>query len=905
MKQKYGVFSYICLIIYILCIGILIVEAGMDGVTSASQSNAVGGSLANFFNDIKGDQTVAIIPTDLNIKNKIEIGYVGDTYKLEIETLPSDSTYKSTLYSSSNDRVASINNEGIITFLNPGHTTIEAVNEKYTSIKDSFNIEVLNVNATSFSASINNATKDENNIYTLYLAREYNIDFSFIPENTTIKSVTYEYDSSYLAINEEGVISPKKYSANKVLDINIFHNDLSYTLSIKIEHENIVKLSNYDLLIPNNELYVTQVLTPSINIIPSNATFKDYTLVSSNEKIVKIEKNKNIRGISSGKVSISIESNYYEDIKTSIEVEVLPQPDLIDFTPVNTTIYVGEETKLEYKKIPEYAKDYAVTYKSNNESIATINSKGTIKGISNGSVDIEITINNITKICKVNVKASEITGDEDFELNILNSELNYGEEYKISDIVQVSKWIPEVPSSTTLSYELKDSSIGTITKDKITLNKIGVHELFITHNLTNKTHSIILNCTTHNFDFIDLNNNSITNINLTVNQSFLFRIINSESSDNSLQTYELENLNKDIVSISSFGDYYEIVALDEGTASINVTPYIGDETDDKIKNLTINVSHQYTSLLNFTIIDNKSNKEIGIIDRSLDVYINSNYSIKTMIDNIATISKVRYSSSNSNIVTIEANGNLKFNNIGTATITILEEYSNISISFNINVYNYIALNVDTPFTLEGKNAEKIGDNTYAITNGYSGHINLNFLDSSTYKVVQYYSSDEKIATIGQDGTITPLKAGTTTITIVCDDGMQEKIQIEIELKIKKQDYIQNLSEFFYDVRKGLGHFSAFLILGIFSSLTWLLFLNGKKMFFSTFINFGSGFIIACITELIQLYVPGRYGAFEDVLLDYRGFMVSAITITLIFLLTYFIKWIEKVHKYYKIKNQED
>ena len=162
-KHKYPIVS---LILYIIGIIILMVEAAIPGDKSAQQSNAVGNTLADFFNDVEGDQTVAIPPESLTISNKIDTGFVGEEHQLTYEVLPKDSTYKSTVFSSSDKNVASINEDGVISFLNIGTVTISATNEHYPSINDSFTLTVYNVEATSISSSILNATIDED-VYTL------------------------------------------------------------------------------------------------------------------------------------------------------------------------------------------------------------------------------------------------------------------------------------------------------------------------------------------------------------------------------------------------------------------------------------------------------------------------------------------------------------------------------------------------------------------------------------------------------------------------------------------------------------------------------------------------------------------------------------------------------------------
>lgn len=108
---------------------------------------------------------------------------------------------------------------------------------------------------------------------------------------------------------------------------------------------------------------------------------------------------------------------------------------------------------------------------------------------------------------------------------------------------------------------------------------------------------------------------------------------------------------------------------------------------------------------------------------------------------------------------------------------------------------------------------------------------------------------------------------------------------DITVSVEGKPLINDVETFMLFVRKAIGHFGAFLVFGIFSSLTYLLFVKDiKKWKISVPICFIQGFILALITELIQHYVPGRYGAFSDVLLDYSGFLVSSIIISALFIL---------------------
>lgn len=74
------------------------------------------------------------------------------------------------------------------------------------------------------------------------------------------------------------------------------------------------------------------------------------------------------------------------------------------------------------------------------------------------------------------------------------------------------------------------------------------------------------------------------------------------------------------------------------------------------------------------------------------------------------------------------------------------------------------------------------------------------------------------------------------------------------------------------VRKGIGHFGLFAFMGIFAAMTYIFFI--KKMNIRLIVIFLSGFIIAGISEIIQIFAESRGPAFLDVLIDYSGYLIS-------------------------------
>ena len=90
------------------------------------------------------------------------------------------------------------------------------------------------------------------------------------------------------------------------------------------------------------------------------------------------------------------------------------------------------------------------------------------------------------------------------------------------------------------------------------------------------------------------------------------------------------------------------------------------------------------------------------------------------------------------------------------------------------------------------------------------------------------------------------------------------------------------------VRKLVGHFGLFGASGLFTTIALLLYKDvrfDKKMVVFA-IGEGFGLIVAIISELIQLFTPGRYFSFIDVMIDYSGYIIFSMIVFFSFFIVY-------------------
>ena len=120
------------------------------------------------------------------------------------------------------------------------------------------------------------------------------------------------------------------------------------------------------------------------------------TFTSSNPKVAAVNK-------TTGKVTAKAKGSAVitakcGDVKVTCKVTV--KNPTLTLNKTSASVKVGKTTKITAKAAPSGK----VTYKSGNKKIATVSSKGTIKGIKKGTAKITVTCNGVTKTVKVTVK---------------------------------------------------------------------------------------------------------------------------------------------------------------------------------------------------------------------------------------------------------------------------------------------------------------------------------------------------------------------------------------------------------------------------------------------------------------------------------------------------------------------
>ena len=184
---------------------------------------------------------------------------------------------------------------------------------------------------------------------------------------------------------------------------------------------------------------------------------------------------------------------------------------------------------------------------------------------------------------------------------------------------------------------------------------------------------------------------------------------------------------------------------------------------------------------------------------------------------------------------------------------------------------------------------KLGTTVKVLKVNSSEKLDIKLEGDYTYDTISYSSSEPNVATIDNNGMIVGIKAGKTIIEASIGNN-----KISFELTIESPSYIKNQTHFLLLVRKGIGHFGAFFCLGLASIFMLLCFLKYLPSAF--LLSAVQGFIIAGLSELIQAVTPGRFCTWNDVIIDFSGFICGVCGTIFIILLVKLIIWLIRTIK---------
>ena len=251
----------------------------------------------------------------------------------------------------------------------------------------------------------------EPNTLTLEKGEKGTLTATVAPTNATNKGVTWSSSNPEVATVDNGVVTAG-IGGGTTITVTTEDGSKTATCTVNVRVHIGVPVQSVELNKTELALEVNGTEKLKATVEPQNATNNTVTWSSSNPEVATVA-NGTVTAVSAGTATITVttaDGNH----KATCAVTVNPNTVPVSGIQVQGTasLYVGDTAKLTAKVEPTNATNPAVTWSSNNESVATVGTDGTVTAVSAGTATIRATAqdgSNVSGSCGVTVQQADTT----------------------------------------------------------------------------------------------------------------------------------------------------------------------------------------------------------------------------------------------------------------------------------------------------------------------------------------------------------------------------------------------------------------------------------------------------------------------------------------------------------------
>ena len=566
----------------------------------------------------------------------------GDSATLTATVSPDNASDKTYAWTSSNPDVATVAEDGTVTAIAPGNTTITATSNdggKTASCEVSVAKRVIPVESVTLSGETSVTAGDT-----------VTFTYTITPSDATVQDVKWSSsDESVIKVDADGTAVVLK---NGVATITVTTVDGEKTASAKILASPLL-VSSLSLDVTSLTLAAGEEGKLVATVAPENATNKELSWKSLTTSVATVDAEGNVKAVKPGTAKIRVSTTDGSKLNAECEVTVTKAKVAVTGVSLDNTlllISVGESRKLSATVKPSGATNKEVSWTSNNESVATVDSNGNVKGLKEGSATITVTTKDGSKTatCKVTVSKPvstiAVTG---VSLNKTSLSLTVGESQSLSATVS-----PSNASDKSVSWKSSNTSVATVDgSGNVKAVKAGTAKVTVTTkdgsktatcNVTVKSSSVAVTSISLNKKDLYLSEGESEKLIVTFNPS---------DATNKEVTWESDTPSK--ATVDNNGN---VKAVKAGTATITVTTKDGSRIARCLVHVSaavINVTGVSVSPTSVTLAEGER-KELTA----------------TVKPSNATKKSVTWTSSNTTVATVSTSGLVTAKSAGTATITV-------------------------------------------------------------------------------------------------------------------------------------------------------------------------------------------------------------------------------------------
>lgn len=384
---------------YQLSVSVLPSNADERGVTFESSNTAVATVSASGLITAKGPGTATITVTakdgsgkkatctvtvtqpvkGVTVSPSSVVIQKDNVQKLTASVVPENATNKKLIYKSSNETVAVVSNDGIITARSEGWATITVCSEENQAIYGTCTVKV------GLPVYVTKITLDTTNV-TMWAGATRQLGVSIEPANADIKNVTYGSSNPDVAtVSSNGLITAKKKGTATITVTATDGSGKSASCAV------IVKQPVTGIQITPNGFTLVKgdVKDLKANVSPADADNPDVIWTSSNTNIAAVSSKGQVTAVNEGSCVITATCKDNASISASCTIVVGTPVTSVALAPNRASMNTGETILITASVLPTNASNKGIIWSWKSEDGASIIlTNGAVKAMKAGTVTV-------------------------------------------------------------------------------------------------------------------------------------------------------------------------------------------------------------------------------------------------------------------------------------------------------------------------------------------------------------------------------------------------------------------------------------------------------------------------------------------------------------------------------------
>ena len=648
----------------------------------------------------------------------------GSTQTLTATVTPSYAS-QTVSWNSSNTSVATVNASGKVTAVGVGNCIVTATTTDGTQLSASCQVNVTPVMVTGITLNSTSAT--------IYPGDDLQLTATVSPSNATNKAVTWRSSNTSVAtVDATGKVSAIAVGSATITATATDGSGKSASCSITVAP---ILATSVTLNRTSASVNPGETVQLVATVLPENATNKTVTWSSSNTTVATVDSNGKVTGKTTGSCTITCTTadGSGKTATCAITVNAILATS-VTLNQTSASLYPGETVQLTATVLPSNATNKAVTWRSSNTAVATVDSNGKVTAKATGTATITVTTadgSGKTATCAITVNPVLATS---VSLNQTSATL-----YPEGTVQLTATVLPTNASNKTVTWHSSNTGVATVDSNgKVTGKAPGSCTITVTTtDGSNKSATCAITVNPILATSVSLN---MTGATLMPEETLqLTATVLPGNASNKAVTWTSSN-----TSVATVSQNGKVTAHAPGNCNIIVTTADGSNKSASCA-ITVNPIIATGLALNLSETNMRQGDRVKLV--------------ATITPSNASNKDVVWSTTNNAIATVDADGTVTAMKPGDATIIArTTDGSNLTAECNVHVTQSLA----TSLTLEYDEMEVfVGDVV---------QMRATVLPADASQVLNWTSSKRTVATIDSNGQLVAVGEGTTVIVVSTTDG---------------------------------------------------------------------------------------------------------------------------------------